>query len=190
MNDLEKAISQNRRLSELFAKRAELLTQRQELMDSIQSDLTDVDDEINAVQGGEVPETAKAEKTEKKRGPGRPPGSPNRAKVSAPKAEKAETKSKSKPRVSGGPKKMTMKNVIISVIKRHRNGVVLEGIVEGCHKAGYKSDSSPEGYVQNVRTNLNTLMNKGEVRKDRDSKKYYFVSQEEEAVQEPEREAA
>jgi hypothetical protein len=185
-----KAVDQAKKLAELFNRRATAL-----------ESLRSIDDEISTLQAGEVEVTVGKPqvKQEVKRGPGRPrkheknghapvqqakrgPGRPRKEKpveapapvAEAPAKEEAQAAPKEGKRFRN---KQTMKTLIYSIIENHpKRGIDLDGIVEGCKKAGYQSTSSDEkGYVQNCRTNINSLMNGGKVVKTEDRK--YFTKE-------------
>jgi len=154
---IAQSVEQAKELSQLFQKRAGIL-----------QSLSVLDSEIEMAQKtiatGHVKKRGRPKgvnhqtngnvKTIVKRGRGRPKGSKN----------KQDTTKRHRNKTSLGA-------LLLKIIGRSTKGFELQAIVEKCHAAGYKSTSDKKGYVQNIRTNLNTLVKKGEIIRN-DDKKY------------------
>jgi len=78
-----------------------------------------------------------------------------------------------------------LKTLVLSILKKHRNGLILGDIVVKCREAGYKSsvdDKNPERFPQIVYQQLHKLMNppKGTnaqvERSSKDKSKYMLVA--------------
>lgn len=175
MSNVKEALVQTKQLAELYAKRLSLL-----------GELAQVDVQIDAASkgggggngngngtlvGAIVPITASATpETAKRRG--RPKGSTNK-KISESTAPEM-TAGKRYRNTDKSGRRLSLKELIITVCARHRNGIKLDELVRKVHDFGYMSTSDDKGFVQNIRTNLHTLINSKQVVKDAD-KKYHAI---------------
>lgn len=183
MSNVKEALVQTKQLAELYAKRLSLL-----------GELAQVDVQIDAAsKGGDggngngslvgaivptitanaTPETAKRR--------GRPKGSTNK-KVSESTAPEM-TAGKRYRNTDKSGRRLSLKELIITVCARHRNGIKLDELVRKVHDFGYMSTSDDKGFVQNIRTNLHTLINSNQVMKDADKKYHAIVPESVESVE-------
>jgi endonuclease I len=65
-----------------------------------------------------------------------------------------------------------LRDLILAICARHRNGIKLDELAKKCWESGYQSTSQGKQFIQNIRTNLHNLMNSGVVKKD-DEKRYH-----------------
>jgi len=176
------AVEQAREMMGLWGKRAELVEQ-----------LNAVDDQIAQGSKGTTPAPAPAkpkatvaQKTNgqrrKKRKPGRPKGSRNKPKETAaetqPEAQAPAPEQTQEEMTASGKRfrnRVSLKELICSIAGTHNDGIKLDDLVQACYEAGYRSTSDRKGFVQNIRTNLNSLMNDGKVTKD-DDKRYHVAA--------------
>jgi hypothetical protein len=181
---LGKSQKQAETLSKLYQDRATILegvqAKIEQELKNCDEKVENIDNKINELFGATTtPEkkstksksaSASRKKTPKKksRGRGRPKGSTNASRKKAPKKASSRTRGKGS--------KLTM-SVIVSDLIQNSDGIDLKGLVKGCIDAGYKSKSSPKGFEQNVRSNLNTLANKGLVVKNEENKTYHWAEE-------------
>jgi len=191
MTGVKESLVQSRAMVTLFGERANLLEK-----------LAELDDKINKVERGQVvvaapkvdaPKAAAEPAQAPKRGRGRPKGSKNKihknngqpvqepapvmapaapAPVPAQQAAPAPVQGKRFRNVDKAGHRLSLKELIISICSRHRNGIKLDELTAAVYKHGYQSTSEGKKFVQNIRTNLHTLMNSGVIVKDED-KRYY-----------------
>lgn len=175
MSNVKEALVQTKQLAELYAKRLSIL-----------GELAQLDVQIDAAsKGGDggngngngslvgiiVPtSTANNSKTKKLRG--RPKGSTNKKGSESTAIEMTAGKRYRNTDKSG--RRLSLKELIITVCARHRNGIKLDELVRKVHDFGYMSTSDDKGFVQNIRTNLHTLINSNQVMKDAE-KKYHAI---------------
>jgi len=169
MSNIAQSVEQARELESLFGRRAAIL-----------ESLSVLDNEIETAQkthaaapkpkrGRPKATNGAAKKTTPttagKRGRGRPKGSKNKPKDGNGKETTATKRHRNKTSLGA---------LILKILGRSTKGLELQAIVEKCHAAGYQSTSDEKGYVQNIRTNLNTLTKKGVITRG-DDKKYHVA---------------
>lgn len=177
MNNVKEALVQTKQLAELFAKRLNLLGELAQL--DVQIDAASKGGGngngngslISPIAVGLAVSSTPIATTTKRRG--RPKGSTNK-KVSPEPTAPEMTAGKRFRNTDKSGRRLSLKELIITVCARHRNGIKLDELVRKVHDYGYMSTSDDKGFVQNIRTNLHTLINSKQVIKDAD-KKYHAI---------------
>jgi hypothetical protein len=175
---MSESVKHSKLMADLWSKHAEVMEQ----LDAIEQQIKEASNETKLGEIQERPQMSrKVAKVSKvsgngHKGRGRPKGSKNKPKTETEVqaqvvAKETEEKTESGKRFRN---QASLKDLILKVAGQH-DGVKLDDLVQECYDLGYRSTSDRKGFVQNIRTNLNTLINAGQIAKD-EEKRYHIAA--------------